>query len=354
MRVLITGGAGFVGSALARLWRESEPGAEIVAFDNLMRRGSELNVTAFQREGIAFIHGDVRCPEDLEAIPGTFDVVIDAAAEPSVTAGLEGSPFRVLQTNLAGTLHTLEFARRRGGAFVFLSTSRVYSLDALRGIRTEEQPSRLAIAARQDLPGVGPAGISEQFPTRSARSFYGASKLAAELVVQEYAHSYGLRAVIDRCGVLAGPGQFGKSDQGVYTYWVLSHHFGKPLRYTGFGGTGKQVRDLLHPRDLYALLRKQLDALRPGPVEPLNVGGGPAISVSLRELTELCREVVGREVPISGVPDSSSVDVPIYVSDCAVASARHSWRPETDARAIVREIHEWIRRNEAELRERLV
>jgi len=351
MRVLITGGAGFVGAYLARAFRE-QIDAEVVAFDNLRRRGSELNLSMFRRLGIEFVHGDVRVASDLEDLPGDFDLLVDAAAEPSVSAGLSGSPSYLLETNLGGTLNSLELARKRGSSFLLLSTSRVYSISALKRIRLIEMEGRYALADEQIIPGVSGSGVAECFPVDEPRSFYGAGKLSSEMVAQEYVAAYGLKAIINRCGVIAGPGQFGKSDQGVFTMWVLYHYFRRPLRYTGFGGQGKQVRDLLHPADLFALIQKQLAVISDHSGQVFNVGGGVAISTSLRELTELCRERLG-DVPISGVPESSWVDVPLYISDCAKVQSAFGWEPTRSLSEIVADIIEWIRHNETALRELL-
>jgi CDP-paratose 2-epimerase len=350
MRILITGGAGFVGSSLAFFFRERDPAAEIVAFDNLRRRGSELNLDRFRKAGIEFLHGDVRSAADLRDLDGNFDLLIDAAAEPSVQAGLGGSADYVIATNLAGTLNCLEFVRKRVASFVFLSTSRVYSIQPLRRIVLEEAPSRFRIAAEQVMPGVSERGISESFPTQGPRSFYGASKLAAELMIQEYVDAYGIHAIIDRCGVIAGPGQYGKVDQGVVTWWVLSHYFGLPLRYTGFGGLGKQVRDVLHPRDLFELITAQLGAVDRCSGEVFNVGGGGAGSVSLLELTEICREVVGAQVDVAPEVATNGVDVPLYISDNRRVSEAFSWAPRRSVREVVQQIAAWLRANEAELR----
>ncbi len=347
MRVLITGGAGFVGASLAQRFAAS--GAKVTAFDNLRRRGSELNLPLLKRAGIAFAHGDIRSPADLEELTGNFDLFIDACAEPSVLAGLDGGANYLVQTNLVGTLNALEFARRRCDQLIFLSTSRVYSIAPLRELTLKEEATRLVLGDVQCL-GAGPRGISERFPTHLPRSLYGATKLASELLIQEYAQTYGLKAVINRCGVLAGPGQFGKVDQGVFTLWVASHHFGLPLRYTGFGGTGKQVRDLLHPDDLFDLLVTQQAKASAVTGEIFNVGGGPEKSTSLLELTALCREVTGREVPVASVSESASVDVPWYVTDAAKVQSRLGWKPRRSVRDIVEGISAWLRANEDEVR----
>jgi CDP-paratose 2-epimerase len=188
------------------------------------------------------------------------------------------------------------------------------------------------------------AGIAENFPVHLPRSIYGATKLASELLVQEYAASFGLRAVIDRCGVIAGPGQFGKVDQGVFTLWVAHHVFGKPLTYTGFGGNGKQVRDLLHPDDLFRAIERQLSAIDRLSGETFNLGGGQASCTSLCELTALCQQVTGRSVPVTSQRESSGVDIPFFVSDCARAKRMLDWEPTQRVDDIVRDIHGWLER----------
>lgn len=346
----MTGGAGFVGSRIAAALVRDQPGTEIVALDNLRRRGSETNLPLLTALGARFVHGDVRVRADLDQIEGTVDVLIDASAEASVLAGLDGSPAYVLDTNLTGTMNCLDWARQRAGAVLFLSTSRVYSIAPLRDLALRETDTRFELSPEQSVPGAGPEGVSERFPTNLPRSFYGASKLASEMLVQEYTDSYGLPSVITRCGVITGAGQFGKSEQGVFAMWAANHVYGRPLRYIGFEGTGKQVRDLMHPEDLVDLLRRQLDAIDRCAGRVFNAGGGRAGSVSLRELTEICRDAAGREVPVSSEPRTTAVDIPVYISDHARATRELGWRPTWTPRAMIGEIVDWVRTNEDLLR----
>jgi len=182
-RIVITGGAGFVGANLLQFFREAYPAIQLTGFDNLKRRGSELNLQRLKRLGIAFIHGDVRCPEDFQALPA-FDLLIDCSAEPSVQAGVKGDAYALLNTNLVGTIHCLEAARANGAAFLFLSTSRVYPIPALNGLRFTEKATRFAWEDVQSLPGCSSAGVAEEFPLAGPRSLYGSSKLAGELLLQ--------------------------------------------------------------------------------------------------------------------------------------------------------------------------
>ena len=194
----------------------------------------------------------------------------------------------MVQANLVGAFNCLEVARRAGAQLVFLSTSRVYPVAALRSLALVEAESRFELSGVQRLPGASGAGVSEGFPLAGSRTLYGSTKLAAELLIEEYRDAYGLRAVVNRCGVIAGPWQMGKVDQGVFTHWMLAHYFGRPLRYIGFGGHGKQVRDLIHVADLLELLDEQLRDPDAWDGAVVNVGGGRERSLSLLETTELC------------------------------------------------------------------
>lgn len=352
MRVLITGGAGFVGANVAVGLAAAHPDWEVVSLDNLYRRGSELNLPRLRDAGVTFAHGDVRQPADLQPLPPP-DAIVECSAEPSVMAGVDGSPDYIVQSNLLGAYHCLELARRHGAQLVFLSTSRVYPVAALESLALIETETRYELVAEQPLGGASPAGISEEFPLEGARTVYGATKLAAELLIEEYRAAYGLRAVIDRCGVIAGPWQMGKVDQGVFTHWMLAHHFKRPLAYIGFGGAGRQVRDLLHVEDLRDLLELQLaDPARWDGVT-VNVGGGRDGSLSLLETTRLCEEITGNRIAIAEDPETRPGDVPVYISDCARLRELSEWRPRRGPAEILSDIHAWIRSHEEVVRRTL-
>jgi CDP-paratose 2-epimerase len=352
MRVLVTGGAGFVGGNLAVALHARHPDWDVVALDSLMRRGSELNLPRLRAGGVQFVHGDVREAADVLAIE-RVDAIVECSAEPSALTGTDGATDYAVKTNLLGAWHCLELARRDGAQLVFLSTSRVYPVAALNRLAIEEAPTRFELAAEQPLPGASAAGIAESFPLDGARTLYGATKLAAELLVEEYRAAFGLRAVIDRCGVIAGPWQMGKVDQGVFTYWVLAHHLGQPLIYLGFDGAGRQVRDLLHIDDLTDLLDDQLTRPQHWDGLTLNVGGGRGCSLSLRETTELCRELTGNDVPVIAGGEDRPGDVPVYLSDCTRLFEHTAWRPSRTARDTLADIAGWIAEHEAQIRSAL-
>jgi CDP-paratose 2-epimerase len=352
MRVLVTGGAGFVGANLAISLAERHPGWELIAFDNLHRRGSELNLPRLDEAGVAFIKGDVRSPDELLEVE-RVDALIECSAEPSVMAGTDGETAYIVHTNLMGAYNCLELARRDEAQLVFLSTSRVYPMRPQSELDYEEAPTRFELNDRQEVPGASSDGISEDFPIAGARSLYGATKLAAELLIQEYADSFGLRTVIDRCGVIAGPWQMGKVDQGVFAFWVFHHHFGLPLSYIGYGGEGKQVRDLLHVDDVVELVDEQLGDPEAWAGFVGNVGGGRPHSLSLLETTKICRALTGNEVPIEQIAETRQGDVPIFLADCGRLFARTDWRPRRDPRETLADIHQWTTANESAIGETL-
>jgi len=351
-RLLITGGAGFVGSNLAVSLAARHPDWEILALDNLYRRGSELNLPRLEQAEVEFVRGDVREPEDLARLP-RISTLIECSAEPSVMSGVDGDTGYLVHTNLTGAYNCLELARRDSAFVVFLSTSRVYPVEPQCGLSLDEAATRFEISEKQEVPGVSPAGISEQFPMDGPRTLYGATKLAAELLIEEYRSGLGVPAVIDRCGVIAGPWQMGKVDQGVFTHWMLAHHFRQPLSYIGFGGKGKQVRDLLHVEDLVDLVECQLLNREAWDGRTVNVGGGRECSLSLMETTEICRRLTGNQVPIEPVDATRAGDVPVYLSDCARLFSLDGWRPRRGAEQVLVDIHEWIAADEARIAQAL-
>ena len=337
--IFITGGCGFIGSNLALAFRRR--GDRVIALDNLSRRGSEILRDRVQAAGVEFIRGDIRNTADLDQVPGPVDLLIECSAEPSVLVGIKGADAEfMVQNNLVGSLHCFEFARRRGVPVIFLSTSRVYPYDILNRQPYREEATRIVPAGSG--PGFGPDGVGLDFPMDGARSLYGATKLASEIVLQEYSRQYGLPAVINRCGVVAGPWQLGKQDQGVFTFWLVSHLLERPLGYIGFGGQGKQVRDLLHIDDLIDLVllqSRQISGFR-GEIFP--AGGGPGTSLSLCETTDLCRKITGKRIPIAAQPDNRPADVVWFVTDNRPTTNRLGWRPTRNAETILRDIHDWL------------
>jgi CDP-paratose 2-epimerase len=348
--MLVTGGAGFIGSNLAIEFKRRDPARRVIAFDNLRRRGAELNVRRLRDAGVEFQHGDVRNDADLAPCADGLDVILECSAEPSVLAGRDGQARYVVDTNLLGCVNCLELARTADAAFVFLSTSRVYPTPTLCRLRYEDRGSRFHLLDDQPVAGASPKGIAEHFPLDGVRTLYGTTKLASELLIAEYVDMFGIHAVVNRCGVVSGPWQMGHVEQGVFAHWMLAHVFRWPLAYIGFGGTGHQVRDVLHVQDLAALIHVQLGARDALKGEVFNAGGGARNSVSLVEFTETCARLTGTRLEVSSKPDTRPGDVPIYITDNSRVEARFGWSPALTVDDIAKDLFDWIERNAETLR----
>jgi CDP-paratose 2-epimerase len=344
-KILVTGGCGFIGSNLVIHLSEMFPAAEIHVLDNLSRIGSFLNVARLKEHGIEVHLGDIRNASDLERLE-VVDVIIDAAAEPSVMAGIANDPKTLIDINLGGTLQCLELARKWRSTFIYLSTSRVYSYKSLNNLHFEEHDTRF------DFSADGPyfkTGIDETFDTLDLKSFYGTSKFASEQFIREYAEHYQIPYVINRFGVIAGPWQMGKVDQGFLALWVASHYFKRPLQYVGFGGLGKQVRDILHIDDLCRVIALQLESPRLSHGKIWNVGGGFNRTISLLELTKITEEITGNKIFIRANGQTRPVDVRIFYTNNSMIKSNLKWEPEKTVRECVKDTYLWICAHEKEL-----
>ncbi len=341
MKILISGICGFVGSHLARYLTESHEGITIVGLDNLARPGSEMNRSLLRRLGVQVVHGHIRMASDLESLP-LSDWVIDAAAQTSVLVGRDGktSSRQLMEHNLLGTINLLEYCRTSHSGFILLSTSRVYSISALAQLPLRAESSAFILDRCQPWPvGVSTAGIAESFSSEAPVSFYGATKLASERLAQEYAAGLQMPVWINRCGVLAGAGQFGTAEQGIFSYWLYAHSERRALKYLGFGGQGFQVRDVLHPCDLARMVDFQLHNAGFGQV--LNVSGGEPNSMSLAQLTAWCNQRFGPHQPVADGSERP-YDVPWLVLDSGKALAVTAWKPEIGLHQILEEIADHV------------
>jgi len=336
--ILITGGAGFVGSNLAVKFKESYSNIKITCLDNLRRRGSELSLPRLKKYGIKFKHADIRNKEDFEGL--RCDLLIECSAEPSVIAGIKSNLNYLINTNLLGTINCLNFALENRSDFLFVSTCRIYPFDKINSLNFVEKKTRFVLSPNQKIKGVSSEGIKEDFSLEGMRTFYGATKLASELLLKEYIYFKKMRGIVNRCGIITGRWQMGKVEQGVVVYWIASHIFGRPLRYIGW--QGKQVRDFLHIDDFFRLIELQLKNFNKYNGEVFNVGGGKDFSFSLIELTFLCRKVTGRKVLISKDKNLREGDVIWYISDISKVKRLFRWKPSKTLEGTLEEIAKWI------------
>ena len=337
MNILITGSCGFVGSTVLEWIQRLAPDLTVYGLDNLSRTGSEINLFKHHKHEVTFYRSDIRLFSDLETLPD-IDWVIDCAANPSVLAGVneKTSSRQLLEHNLLGTINLLELCKDRKAGLILLSTSRVYSAKDLATLPVTEMGDQYALEQNHLGTGLSEHGIAEDFPTTAPISLYGASKLASEALILEYGEAFDFPVWINRCGVLAGAGQFGMADQGIFSYWIHSFREKRPLKYVGFGGSGLQVRDALHPCDLAPLLLRQMNEPSREAPRTLNLGGGVANSMSLKQLSTWCNERFENKVKVSD--EERPYDAPWIVMDSSLASEKWNWRPETKLEEILEEI----------------
>lgn len=351
MKLLITGICGFVGSTLAKAIADAGTFTEIIGIDNFSRLGSDVNRRPLVDLGIRVIHGDIRASSDIESLP-PVDWVIDAAANPSVLAGVDGrtSSRQLVEHNLAGTINVLEYCKQHNAGLILLSTSRVYSIPGLANLQMHSSGEAFAPAAEQNFPiGISAAGINEDYSTAPPVSLYGSTKVTSEHLAIEYGETFGFPVWVNRCGVMAGAGQFGKADQGIFAFWLHSWRENRSLKYIGFEGSGHQVRDCLHPRDLVSLIEKQVATERGTKPAVINVSGGSVSAMSLHQLSRWCSDR-WKPQQVGADPVQRPFDLPWVVLDHSLATETWDWRPETSVESILTEIADfadsepdWIR-----------
>ncbi len=340
MKIFITGICGFVGSSIARYLKKTQPEFEIFGLDNFIRSGSWTNLEPLQDLGITVYRGDIRNASDLETLPKA-DFLIDAAANPSVLAGIDGktSSRQLVEHNLQGTINLLEYCKQHQAGFILLSTSRVYAIPDLATLDMVEADKAFSPKISQDFPvGISTKGVSESYSTLPPVSLYGSTKVASEHLALEYGATFNFPVWINRCGVLAGAGQFGHPAQGIFAFWIHSFQEQRPLKYIGFGGSGYQVRDCLHPNDLADLILLQLqepkDSKKPRIV---NLSGGEENSMSLAQLTDWCIANVG-ENSVEHTDTERPFDIPWMVLDASLAKEVWDWSPQIGITAVLEDI----------------
>jgi CDP-paratose 2-epimerase len=340
MRILITGICGFVGSTLAKTLCSHSSEYHIFGIDNFSRPGSWVNREPLQALGIQVIHGDIRNASDLSNLP-VADWVIDAAANPSVLAGVDGktSSLQLVQNNLFGTINLLEYCRRHQAGFILLSTSRVYSIPGLSYLKVAESEGAFHPVPDQLFPhGISTVGVNETYATDPPVSLYGSTKVTSEHLALEYGSTFEFPVWINRCGVMAGAGQFGHAGQGIFAFWIHSFRERRPLKYIGFGGKGFQVRDCLHPRDLVPLMAQQFaEPLATSKPRVVNISGGLNNSLSLKQLSNWCTNYFGSN-EVTETDTERSFDIPWLVLDAGKAEHLWEWTVQTPIEQVLKEI----------------
>ena len=331
MKILITGGCGFVGSNIAIYLKKKFKNAQICCLDNLIRKGSKLNEKRLKNYKIKNFNFNIEKYNKLKALP-KFNLIIDCCAEPAIEASRK-EPNRVFNTNLIGTFNILKKCIKDKSNIIFLSSSRVYSIDKLKNLVKSNKISKPLKIKKK---------IDESFETELASSLYGFTKYASEKLIREMFFKTNLKYIINRFGVIAGPWQFGKQDQGFVSLWISKHLLKKKLSYIGFGGNGHQVRDLLHIDDVCKIIYLQIKKFKKINNETFNIGGGPKNSISLKNLTQKCEILTKNKITIKKISKTSDFDIPYYVTDNKKIKKFYNWLPAKNINNIISDIYFWL------------
>ena len=255
--------------------------------------------------GVGFVHGDVRCPDDLTDA-GAFDVLLECSAEPSVHAGYDSSPSYVIHTNLTGTVNCLEAARRASGRHDLPLDEPRLPDRRLAGLAARTNGDRLDRARlAPHRARLVEQGHQHRLPAAGHRSLYGATKLASELLIEEYRATYGLRAVVNRCGVLSGPWQMGKVDQGFMVLWAARHLFGGRSATSGSAAKGSRFATCCTSATSTTWFGRSSSICHVMTALCSMSAAGVERSVSLLELTTMCRERSGRDFELARRADTT-------------------------------------------------
>jgi len=333
MNILITGGCGFVGSNLAIYLKKNIKNSKVFSLDNLSRNGSKVNKNRLESNHIKNFNLDINSKKILSL--KKFDFIIDCCAEPAIEESIK-NPNKVFNTNLIGTFNILKKVQKDKAKIIFLSTSRVYSISKLNKIAKKKN------IKKRIVPKIK---IDHSFSNDSPISLYGFSKLASEMLIKEYSYMYNIKYIINRLGVISGPWQFGKVDQGFASLWVERHMNKKKLSYKGYGGHGNQVRDLIHIDDVCEIILKQIKKINSTYNISFDIGGGINNSINLKQLTKKCQIITNNKIKILKERNTSMFDIPYFVSKNKKIKKFYKWSPKKNIDKIISDIFYWLKKN---------
>ena len=233
---------------------------------------------------------------------------------------------------MVGTLNILKKCTKDKSKIIFLSSSRVYSINDLNKLKNTKKT------------------INENFSTHGPKSVYGFCKYSSEHLIREFSFLYKIKYIINRFGVISGPWQFGKQDQGFVSLWVWRHLNKRKLDYIGFGGRGLQIRDVIHIEDVCKLIALQVKKINKNFNLLVNVGGGKKNAISLKALTKLCQTVTLNNIKIGSKKTTSEYDIPYYVTDNSKVKKIYKWSNKKSFLNILQDVYKWMIDNQKELK----
>ena len=341
LRILITGGCGFVGTNLCIFLKDKN--FNIFSLDNLSRKGSNFNLNILKKLKIKNFKYDIADNKKIKLLP-KFDIIIDCCAEAAVELSKKDVR-KVIDTNLLGTINILEKVKKEKSKIIFMSTSRVNSINNLNKLVNNRTALKQKIFVNKK--------VNENFNVLKPKSIYGLTKLASEMFIQEFAYAFNIKYLINRCGVISGPMQFGKQDQGFISLWIWRHIQKKKLSYIGFGGYGNQIRDVLHVSDLCELIYLQIMKINKINNMLFTIGGSTKSFVSLIDLTKKCQEITGNILSIGRITKTSIYDIPYFISDNTLVNKTYNWSPKKNINQIISDTFKWLNNNKLILKKYL-
>ena len=335
MKILITGGCGFVGTNVAIFLNKKY---KVDCLDNLSRKGSKYNLNLLKKKKIKNLKIDIVNYKRISKLP-KFDLIIDCCDEAAVEVS-KNLVDKVINTNLIGTINILKKAKIDKSKIIFLSSSRVNPIKEVNKILTKKKLNRKI-------------SLNKLFDENSSifgpKTIYGVTKLASEMLIEEFSYAFKIKYIINRCAVISGPLQFGKQDQGFVSLWIWRHLMKKKLNYIGYDGHGNQVRDVLHIYDLCDLIYLQIKKINSINNSLFTVGGSKKNSVSLKELTNICEKISGNKLNISKIKKTSIYDIPYFVTNNSKVTKNYNWKPKRNVFKTVLDTYNWLKSDKSNL-----
>ncbi len=337
MKILITGGCGFVGTNLA-LFLKSK-GFFIESLDNLTRKGSRFNYNLLKKQKIKNYKINISDFNKVKKLP-KYDLIIDCCAEAAVEISKKEID-KVINTNLVGTINILKKSKKDISKIIFISSSRIYPIREINKIIKNKNIKKKIKIKKM---------FNEKDKITGPKTIYGLTKLSSEMLIEEFSYAFNLKYLINRCGVISGPLQFGKQDQGFVSLWIWKHLNKKKLNYIGYGGYGNQVRDVLHIHDLCELIILQIKKFNKIHNKLFTIGGSKKSYTSLINLTKLCQNITGNKIKIGKIKKTSIYDIPYYLSDNKVVTKTYKWKPKRDIYKVVNDTFLWLKNNKLNIK----